>query len=296
MTGPDTARGAALGWLLAYVPLVIVAGGLLAWPVWQMLVAFGLEPEFAEVTLRTMELFALLALLPILRRCGGGGAPAWGYAGASRGAWREFGAGLGAGLAMVAVPALILVALGARDLRELEPADLGIIALKGIITGIAVALLEETWFRGGLATLAQRALGWTPTIVLTSLLYAALHFLDPADVTAADVRPWSGLLVAADVFGGLVIDDYGSALTLLVAGLVLALSRARRGRIYFAIGMHAGWVFVIQSMRRLTRLDRADPDSALAGSYDGVIGWLAAGVFALVLAALIPGRKRAAAR
>ncbi len=66
-----------------------------------------------------------------------------------------------------------------------------------------------------------------------------------------------------------------SALTL--AGVFLALVRERTGHIGWCIGLHAGWVFVIQVTRYLTVGNDASPYAFLTGGYDGVIGWLAVG-------------------
>jgi hypothetical protein len=42
------------------------------------------------------------------------------------------------------------------------------------------------------------------------------------------------------------------------------------------VGLHAGWVFVIQLSRKLTDSDPAATFGFVAGRYDGVIGLLAA--------------------
>jgi membrane protease YdiL (CAAX protease family) len=66
-----------------------------------------------------------------------------------------------------------------------------------------------------------------------------------------------------------------SMAALFVAGLFLALVRERTGHIGGCVGLHAGWVLVIQVTRQVTD---GDPDSELSflvGVYDGTIGWLA---------------------
>jgi membrane protease YdiL (CAAX protease family) len=75
-----------------------------------------------------------------------------------------------------------------------------------------------------------------------------------------------------------------SFVALLMVGVFLALVRERTGHIGWGIGLHAGWIFVIQTSRRVTE---DHPDSSLAfltGDYDGVIGWLAAAWISLLAA------------
>lgn len=271
-------------WLVpAYIVVAPTLGALLAWPTWRALVAVGIVPDFESLTLRMMELCALGLLLPVLKRTGGCDRAAWGYALPGRTAWRAFGIGMLLGMAMLSIPALLLIGFGARDFRAIDLGFLVVVLAKGLISGVAVALLEETWFRGGLVTAMARGFGWTAAVIGSAVIYMLVHFLNPEPVASVDMGPLAGLGVALDAFGGLHIDDRGAALTLLLAGLLLGLLRARSGHIALCIGLHAGWVVVIASVRRVTRFNHTDPQSVLAGGYDGVIGWLAAAVFAAAL-------------
>jgi hypothetical protein len=74
-----------------------------------------------------------------------------------------------------------------------------------------------------------------------------------------------------------------------MAGLLLALVRERAGHIGWCIGLHAGWVLVIQASRRLTDVNDDSPLSFLVGDYDGIIGWLAALWIGLLMALYWPG-------
>ncbi len=67
-----------------------------------------------------------------------------------------------------------------------------------------------------------------------------------------------------------------SFVALLLVGIFLGLVRRRTGHIGWCIGLHAGWVFVIQVARALTADDPTAPLAWLTGDYDGIIGWLAA--------------------
>ncbi len=61
----------------------------------------------------------------------------------------------------------------------------------------------------------------------------------------------------------------------MAAGFFLALIRHRTGRIAECIGIHAGWVMVIQIFRKLTYPNTENSWTFVVGSFDGVIGLLA---------------------
>jgi hypothetical protein len=75
-----------------------------------------------------------------------------------------------------------------------------------------------------------------------------------------------------------------SFVALILVGVFLGMVRERTGHIGWCIGLHAGWVFVIQVARYLTDGNDASPYAFLTGDYDGVIGWLAAGWLATLSA------------
>jgi membrane protease YdiL (CAAX protease family) len=79
--------------------------------------------------------------------------------------------------------------------------------------------------------------------------------------------------VFGDVFQWSNLD---SMVALFCVGVFLALVRERTGQIGWCIGLHAGWIFVIQVTRRVTDGNAESNVACLVGEYDGTIGWLAA--------------------
>jgi len=51
--------------------------------------------------------------------------------------------------------------------------------LNFLLAGIAVAIVEETFFRGGVQGALQRATNLPVAIVLASAVYSIVHFLKP---------------------------------------------------------------------------------------------------------------------
>ncbi len=199
---------------------------------------------------------------------------------------------------MMAVLVCALVVLDVRILRDSVDLNeaLGLL-WRGVVVGIVVAVIEELWFRGGLYSVLQDIgasgadtggglRGGYRALALTSLLYAAVHFVRPDAAFSGSVQWWSGLWVIGESFDRFANPDIiDSFLALVAAGWVLGLTRQRTDSIAACIGLHAGWVSVIYPARKLTVL--ASTPSALVGTYDGVVGWLATVMFALCAGWLI---------
>lgn len=151
--------------------------------------------------------------------------------------------------------------------------------LGGLATGLAVALIEETFLRGAMHTAIRRESGARVAILLTSLLYAATHFIGRYRVAAASVNPGSGLDMLA---GALVefthpLDILDAFLCLTAVGILLGMVREFTGNIAACIGLHASWVAVISAVRDISHRNPASPAHWLVSHYDGFIGWLVLG-------------------
>lgn len=272
---------------LLYLVAVALLGSLLAWPLYLALAAAGLPGVgFAAVLHRTLEALAVLGLWPLLRVHGLRGRGAWGYAGPPRAFAVELGAGLALGAATLGVLGAALLLLGVRHWSPgavWTPAGFARVLAGGLLSGLAVALVEETWFRGGMLSALRRAAGARPAVAITALLFGAVHFLAPAPPPAQALHWSSG---PAAVLGGLrelASGGHGDALAALVAaGVLLGVMRLHHGGIARCIGMHAGWVVVIRLLREASDIDPAASWSGLVSGYDGVIGWLGAVWFGLL--------------
>jgi membrane protease YdiL (CAAX protease family) len=144
------------------------------------------------------------------------------------------------------------------------------------ISGIMVAVVEEYLFRGALQGVMIRDGAPRAAIVLSSIVYAALHFV--RSTPGHSGSPWGhGLQVLAHSFDQFVmpaqiVDSFAA---LLATGIMLALVRWRTGSLAMGIGMHAAWVALIKLAKQFTDPIKDAPFGALIGDYDGVTGWLA---------------------
>lgn len=241
-----------------------------------------------EVTLRLLEIVAIVLIVPLLAVLGGGGVRAWGIASQDRW-WLRAGRGALIGVASLGAVCAILFVLDVRVVRVDLVADpsIWIAAVAGAAASAAViALKEEVLFRGGLFSAICRAGGATLALWAGAGVYAAAHFLEvPAAPDSEPLR--SGFAVLGQALGAVArLQNLDSLLALLCAGVVLGVVRLRDGDIAACLGIHFGWVLTIKLFKKLTYISQATPMRALAGQYDDVIGWLAALVFAVLALAL----------
>ncbi len=293
--------------LLIYVAGAFVLGALLAFPLHTLLALTGAESvPFHKLAMRIVKVLALLGLWPLLSVLGLNTRVHWGFGLARARFFKEMLKGLGIGIAMLAVLVAVLLALGIRVLETGPgPMSTALVSLlvKALAAGIAVALIEECWFRGALFSAVARHGAVLPAIASTALLYALVHFIRadvPVDAGALD---WSsGFVAVGNSFGRFsspaILDSLAA---LFAAGVFLALVRHATGSIAQCIGIHAGWVIVIKVTRGLSHVDRDASWQALAGHYDGVIGylglaWLAALSTAYYLVLVRPRRRAQLAR
>lgn len=179
------------------------------------------------------------------------------------------------GLAHVALLGGVHLLFGARDWNwELTLGRfIGYIA-----SGLAVGVIEELIFRGGLClTLRKCSRGILITVVLVgSTFFALVHFPHaehlPGSITAmSGWEMWTDLgrqfLNPADV-----IERWFG---LWLAGICLCVAALRSGKLWLPIGIHAGWVCGIKSNNRISDAT-AESASVLWGGHplDGMVAWI----------------------
>lgn len=253
--------------IVLYAVAVIALGALLAPSVFWAAQGAGhlLQSEwlsrqpFRRVFDRTLLLVALAGLWPLLRAVG---IRLWNTLGFAHTAdwWRPalLGAALGVGSFLIA--GTISLVVGARVLDFDKPAaEVASRLLKYLATGIVVALIEETFFRGGIQGALQRGMPFVPALVVASAVYSALHFLKPAGVVIApeQVQWYSGFdclsqVVSRSLFAPGVAVGF---VTLFLAGWILGWAFAKTRSLYLSMGLHAGWVFTLKSYGFFTNAD-----------------------------------------
>ena len=195
---------------------------------------------------------------------------------------REVLVGLALGVATMLAVVAAMSALGL--LAWSRAAGMGAAALAQLLvtrlmSGLAVALIEETFVRGAMYTAIERESGTRAAVLLSALFYAATHFFGKVRIAPQDVTPWSGLallgqsLDAFAHFGG-IVDAF---LALTAVGVLLGLVRQATGNIAACLGLHAGWVWVMLVVHELATPRREASLGFLLSRFDGFVGWLVLG-------------------
>jgi membrane protease YdiL (CAAX protease family) len=269
----------AFAWFLAVILLAGLIGACIAYPAYELTSTFA-DWAFHRVASRIAMLVLVAELVWLCRHLNLRRKRDFGYGLP----WRRFitvsllwGA---VGMATAGLGAAFLLTTGLR-IRDPEfiasASSFAHIFLVGVGSGISVALLEETVFRGIMHTAIERESGpWTAAL-LTAPLFAVLHFFAKARIPAADLGWGSGFDLLSLSFAplghpALVFDSFLSWLTV---GLILSLTRALTGSIAVAIGLHAGWVIVLRMLQQATTSGASPAYSAWVGHFDGLLGyWL----------------------
>jgi hypothetical protein len=271
--------------LLAGALLVAAA---LTYPAWLLVGTVSVEPVH-RVMQRLAMLIALIGLIVLTRRLGLSNRAALGYGLPRAEFLRQLGLGWVAGIGLMLPLVALLLALDVRQIKPGLDGDLPPLLLQGALSGLAVAFIEETFFRGILFTAVARTSGARAAIIAPSVLYAALHFLGGRLRVPPEEVSWThGFQVLSRLFERYaepfaLVDSF---LALLALGVLLALVRMRTGAIAACIGLHAAGVCAIFVLRDTTAVASQAKLAGIVGTYDGVIGWAAFVWFAAILAAV----------
>ena len=206
-------------------------------------------------------------------------------------AWRSFLTGCALALGSMA---LLFALMAAADVytpffRLSLTQSLSRIA-SALATGVFVGSMEEVFFRGvlflGLLERSHplRAYG------LANLFYSALHFVKPGEDYFLDrldllagfrhlLTTFQPFFEPATLLPGLI--------GLFLVGVVLSYALTRTGNLYLSIGLHAGWVIALKTIRVFGDYRRQDLGWAF-GSTDpkivsGVATWIGMFLVALVI-------------
>jgi membrane protease YdiL (CAAX protease family) len=265
----------------------LVVAAVLTYPAWWLVSLISIEPVH-RVMHRIAMLMALIGLVILTRRLGLSNKVSLGY-GVPRGEFfKQMGIGFICGVALMLPLTALLLGL---DIREVKPDFDGewlALIFGGLLTGLTVAFIEETFFRGVLFSAISRTSGAATAVIAPSVLYASLHFLGGKLRVPPEEVSWvHGFEVLAKLFERyvepLTFADSFVALTML--GVLFALVRLRTGAIAGCIGLHAAGVAFIAVLRGATRVNPGAEYAGLVGSYDGVIGWAALVWFAVIAVA-----------
>ncbi|MEQ8288393.1 MAG: CPBP family intramembrane glutamic endopeptidase [Gammaproteobacteria bacterium] len=267
---------------LVFIVLAYLAGAVLAYPLFLALDPF-LELEYRKYLTYATLLNGILVSVIYLRTYSLLSFKAFGFSG-SRGDFIKVLLRASAyGILIILLIELILYSLGIHELdsrRSYTLDEFVIRLLKAVITGLLISLLEEAIFRGGLFAGLHKKAGVTVAVVLSSLLYSAVHFIRYGQVPQGMEIGWTtGLQMLPDAFRRFYewsIADY--FLTLFAFGVLLSLLRLRHGTLAACIGLHAGVVMAIKVSDYYGQRTYSSQFEYLVSQYNSTFGWISFGV------------------
>lgn len=207
------------------------------------------------------------------------------------GSHRMLGLGLAVGFGSLLGAALLMALAGVRSFNfSHTPQVLLELALNATLAAVLVAVLEELFFRGVVFGALRQSLTVPAAIVISSLIYSALHFLARVEHTGP-VDWTAGLALLPGMVRGMAASEslFPAGLTLAVGGAVLALAYQRTGSLWFSIGLHTGWIFWLKVFKTMTASGVA-AGGAFWGTDKLLDGWLALGVMGVLLAGVARSR------
>jgi membrane protease YdiL (CAAX protease family) len=276
--------------LFIYIAVVFIGGALLAPWLYRLAQLFQQPfPQLANIPFhrfldRSFMLVALAGVWPVIRSLG---ATSWRDIGivAPYGQWKRLFGGLLLGFLTLAIVAGIAIGCGNRSFAPAMDAHKIVAAVFGAVaTAVLVGTLEEILFRGGIFGGLRRVLYWPFALLISSMIYAIVHFLERADATGP--IGWdAGLLLLPCMLGGFA--DVHALLpgffSLTIIGVLLGLAYQRTGNLYFSIGLHAGWVFCMRIYGQLT-VQTPQTATWFWGTAKMTDGWLVFFVLVFMLA------------
>ena len=289
---PLNPRVRAAGLLLCYVVGVFAGGALLApwlfhlaqWAAGEFPALQGLASQpFHRYVNRSLLVTALAGLWPLLRALKLADRRALGLVNPLT-ARRPLAFGLALGFGSLLLAAVLMTLAGVRNFNfSLALPVLLKLLVGATLSAVAVALLEEFVFRAVVFGALRRVWPLWAALLASAALYSAVHFL--ARVEHIGPIVWdSGLALLPRMMSGLATPEalVPAALTLLLGGGALGLAYQRTGNLWFAIGLHAGWVFWLKVFKTVT-VSGVGTANAFWGTEKLLDGWLAGLVMAAVL-------------
>jgi membrane protease YdiL (CAAX protease family) len=124
--------------------------------------------------------------------------------------------------------------------------------VKALLTGFTVGFLEEIFFRGIIFRGLLEDWKPLPAFLAANLFYSALHFVKPGEeYFLSGIDPWAGFRHLLSTFAPFLdpVEIAPGIIGLLLIGIVLSYGYFRTGTLYLSIGLHAGWIISIKTVR-----------------------------------------------
>jgi membrane protease YdiL (CAAX protease family) len=130
-----------------------------------------------------------------------------------------------------------------------------------VAAGLFAGALEELFFRGLLFKGIYDAGGKARAFVWVNLFYSALHFVRPGERYFLEhLDPLAGFRHLLTTFAPFLdpVSILPGLFGLWLIGIVLSYALLRTGKLYLSIGLHAGWIISLKTLRVFGDFRRED--------------------------------------
>jgi len=265
--------------LFVFIIMAFICGAVLSFPLYKLLQLFTDIP-FHKITSQLISLCGLAFIFLYLRFNKILNKTTAGFNPAQVSISREVFTGMLMGMVIMLILAVIYLLMGILQPEPELHFNLGFIFLlliKAILSGVMVALIEETLYRGALLGGLSKTTNVLTAVIVSSGIYSAVHFIKlPHTQANADINWATGFVILSDSFnrfGDTAILD--SFLTLFAFGVLFALVRLNKGNIFQCMGLHAGVVIAIKVINELTDYAPGNNFEYLVSRDDKLLGFLA---------------------
>lgn len=203
--------------------------------------------------------------------------------------FKQLPQGFALGLLTLMPVFILLYLLGVHAIDQSQEWTFGFLAKKtlmALLLASLIGIVEESVFRGLLLTGLQKKLPTVAAIVICSVYFGALHFLDSrTEIPVQDFNFFSGFVLLGQAYAN-VLDPvhFWAFVSLFVVGCFLAVLRTEiKESLGLCIGCHAGWVWMIKMNASLFDVDAKSEYLFLVNNYNFVVGplvtvWLSAAI------------------
>lgn len=185
---------------------------------------------------------------------------------------------LGAGMFILYTAFLYSNGTKVLDIDAKSTGDFFIQLIKILMAAGIIGCIEEVFFRGFIFQSFLEDMHALSAMCFSSLFYAMLHFFKIKSPVLPGIQPFVGFLVIYQFFQNIAINfvsNLPSLVGLVLVGIVLSYACLRTKSLYFAVGLHTAWVFLIKTNKMLfdhrgSKLNWLFGDSNVV---TGVLGW-----------------------
>jgi uncharacterized protein len=161
---------------------------------------------------------------------------------------------------------------------------------EAFVAGVFVGLLEEIFFR---AILFKGLLEQGKAIrafVLANLFYSAIHFVKPGErYFLQGLDPFAGFRHLISTFAPFLdpVSFLPGFIGLFLIGVILSYAYMRTDSLYLAIGLHAGWIFGLKTIRVFGDYTKRDLGWIFGSTDPKIVSGMAAWMGVIIVGILV---------